>query len=71
VSDEPRFDILSEFVIRFRALKDPRPAAVRVKAMLKYALRACALRNEGFVDQAASQSEAEPKKPHKGKGSAK
>jgi hypothetical protein len=47
-------DSLSDFVIRFRAAADvvfpPRPLGVRVRALLKFALRQCGLRCAGFVD---------------------
>ena len=43
-------DPFQEFTITFRALPDAFPAAVRVRRMLKYALRVCGLRNVGWGD---------------------
>ena len=44
-------DALERFTVTFRALPgDPRPPAVRLRQLLKYAKRAQALANEGIAD---------------------
>jgi hypothetical protein len=41
---------LDDIVIRFRALSSDVPVAARVRRLLRYAHRACQLRNEGISD---------------------
>ena len=58
-------DPLAEFTVRFRALPDDlgRAPAVRVRQLLRYALRQCRLKNLGFQDVPGP-----PEKPAAGRG---
>jgi hypothetical protein len=65
---EPQRDSLQVFALAFRALPDElgRAPAIRVRQLLRYALRQCRLKNLGFVDglpAAQDGSRGEPAGP--------
>ena len=68
MNDTP--DSLADFVVRFRRVADPvqptRPDGVRVRSILKFALRSAGYVSEGFVDTAPQSRQDAPKRPADG-----
>ena len=62
-------DPFAEFTIKFRALPAGLPPSMRLKRLLKFALRACQFANMGFVDTPPAAQDARHAPPAPAAGS--